>query len=146
MSLARCLILAAAAGLASAALTAAAQSVFPAKWEDMRVSEILGRKVRTAQGELLKIRDLLIHPGTRKVEYLALGPAEGNAGDELPLYPVSALRSGGGNEVLLVLPDPASAGSSAPLAHLWLSKLGGLDDMIVRLTDGTVSLAAPPLP
>ena len=146
MSLARCLILAAAAGLASAALTAAAQSVFPAKWEEMRVSEILGRKVRTAQGELLAIRDLLIHPGTRKVEYLALGPAEGNAGDELPLYPVSALRSGGGNEVLLVLPDPASAGSGAPRAHLWLSKLGGLDGMIVRLTDGTVSLAAPPPP
>ncbi len=144
MSLARCLILAAAAGLASAALTAAAQSVFPAKWEEMRVSEILGRKVRTAQGELLAIRDLLIHPGTRKVEYLALGPAEGNAGDELPLYPVSALRWG--NEVLLVLPDPASAGSGAPRAHLWLSKLGGLDGMIVRLTDGTVSLAAPPLP
>jgi hypothetical protein len=49
--------------------------------------------------------------------------------------------------MLFVLPDAAaSAGSGAPLAYLRLSKLGRLDDMTVRLTDGTVSLAAPPPP
>jgi hypothetical protein len=140
MSPARCLIPIAAAALASAVLTAAAQSL------DIRVSEIIGRQVKTSEGELLTIRDLLIDPGTRRVEYVALSRAGGNGEEALPLYPVSGLRSGTGKEMLFVLPDAASAGSGPPLAYLPLSKLGRLDDMTVRLTDGTVSLAAPPPP
>jgi len=140
MGPARCLMTVTAAALASTVLTAGAQSL------DIRASEIVGREVRTSQGELLTIRDLLIDPRTRRVEYLALSRA-GEAGqEELPLYPASALRSGAGYEVLLVLPEAASAGSGAPRAHLRLSQLGRLDEMLVRLTDGTVSFTAPPLP
>jgi len=143
MSPARCLMTVAAAALASATLAAAAQSLVLA---DIRASEIVGREVRTSQGELLTIRDLLIDPRTRRVEYLALSRAGVSGEEALPLYPVSALRSGAGKEMLFVLPDAASAGSGAPPAYLRLSKLGRLDDMIVRLTDGTVSFTAPPSP
>jgi PRC-barrel domain len=140
MGPARCLIAVAAAALASTTLTAAAQSL------DIRASEIVGRQVRTSQGELLTIRDLLIDPRTRRVEYLALSRAGVNGEEAQPPYPASALRSGAGKELRFVHPDAASAGSGAPLAYLRLSQLGRLDDMIVRLTDGTVSLTAPPPP
>jgi hypothetical protein len=148
MSPARCLMTVAAAALASAMLAAAAQPL------DIRASEIVGREVRTSQGELLTIRDLLIDPRTRRVEYLALSRAGGNGQEELALYPASALRSGAGNEILLMLPEAESASGPsasrehllAPRAHLPLSRLGRLDEMLVRLTDGTVSFSAPPLP
>lgn len=127
-----------AAWLASAALSAAAQSAL--QGVDMRVSEILGREVRTAQGERLAIRDLLVDPDRRKVEYLVLGPASDD-GRELPLYPINALRSAEGGELLVVLPEGgSSAGASAPRTHLSVSRLGRLEDMVVRLADGAVRL------
>jgi sporulation protein YlmC with PRC-barrel domain len=146
MSLARSLVLVVAAGHA---LSAAAQSVFSER-QDIRVSEILGREVSTAQGERLAIRDLLIAPGTGKVEYLALGHADGEV-----FYPVDALRSAASSELRLVAPDDSSSsGASAPSARLRVSQfvgrlvqdgagkeLGRIQDMVVRLADGTVSFA-----
>lgn len=137
MNLARYLSISFAAWLASAAWSAAAQSLV--QGVDMRVSEILGREVQTAQGELLAIRDLLIDPVTRRVEYLVLGPAHGD-GQDLPSYPLNALRSAAGSALLLVLPeDGGSSGASAPRAHLSVSRLGRVEDLVVRLADGAVS-------
>jgi hypothetical protein len=81
----------------------------------MRASDILGREVRTAQGERLAIRDLVIDPASGKVEYLALGRAGAERrGEKLRLYPVSALRSIAGNGLVLVVPaESSSAGGSA---------------------------------
>jgi hypothetical protein len=107
MGLGRCFIFVAAMGLA---LTAFGQS-FPGP---MRASDILGREVRTAQGERLAIRDLVIDPASGKVEYLALGRAGAERGEKLRLYPVSALRSIAGNGLVLVVPaESSSAGGSA---------------------------------
>ena len=106
MSPARCLFLA--AGLAAASV-AAAQSF------QMRASEILGREVRTSDGERLAIRDLVIDPATGKVEFLALGRPGDERNGALRLYPVSALRSVAGDGLVLTVPDEgsASAGASA---------------------------------
>lgn len=105
MSPAQCLLFA--AGLAVASL-AAAQSF------QMRASEILGREVRTSDGEKLTIRDLVIDPASGKVEYLALG-RPGAERQDLRLYPVSALRSVVGDGLVLAPQDEgsASAGASA---------------------------------
>jgi hypothetical protein len=105
MGLGRWFFFVAALGLATAP-TAFGQSL-PGQ---MRASDILGREVRTAQGERLAIRDLVIDPASGKVEYLALG----RAGEKLRLYPVSALRSIAGNGLVLVVPgESSSAGGSA---------------------------------
>jgi sporulation protein YlmC with PRC-barrel domain len=89
----------------------------PAAWSEglqMRASEILGREVTTADGERLAIRDLVINPGTGKVEYLALGRRGGDAREVLQLLPVDALRSVAGSG-LVIAPseDSSAAGSSA---------------------------------
>ena len=145
MSLARCLILALAAGLGG---TAAAQPI------QMRLSEILGREVVRSDGERLAIRDLIIDSSTRKVVYLALGPAR-DEGRDLTLYPVSALRSGAGAELRLVVPEAsASSGESAPQARMRASELlgrrvkdaagkelGRIKDVAVRVADGALSFA-----
>jgi sporulation protein YlmC with PRC-barrel domain len=148
MSLARCLVLAAAAALGGWALSASAQAL------QMRLSEILGREVVSSDGERLAIRDLIIDSRTRKVVYLALGRAHGEAKD-LILYPVSALRSGIGAELRLGAPeDGASFGQSAPQRELRASQLlgrlvqdaagkelGRIKDMAVRLADGALDFA-----
>jgi hypothetical protein len=109
MGLGRWFFFVAALGLATAP-TAFGQSL-PGQ---MRASDILGREVRTAQGERLAIRDLVIDPASGKVEYLALGRAGAERGEKLRLYPVSALRSIPGNGLVLIVPgESSSAGGSA---------------------------------
>jgi sporulation protein YlmC with PRC-barrel domain len=142
VELARYLGIPFAAWLAGATLSAAAQPAFQGM--EMRVSEILGREVRGARGEALAIRDLLVDPATRRVEYLVLGPASGDA-QELPLYPVDALRSAEGGVLLVVLAEGgSSSGASAPRAHLSVGRLGRIEDLVLRLTDGRVGVDAPP--
>ena len=145
MRLACCLMLALAAGLAG---SAAAQPL------QMQLSEILGREVVTSEGERLAIRDLIIDPRTRKVVYLALGPAR-DEGRDLTLYPVSALRSGAGAELRLDAPQgSASAGESAPQARVRASELlgrrvkdaagkelGRIKDIAVAVADGALGFA-----
>jgi hypothetical protein len=105
MSLARCL--AVVIGLLAGAPAAWCQGL------QMRASEILGREVTTASGERLQIRDLVINPGTGKVEYFALGRAGGKPG-ELQLHPVEALRSVAGSGLVLAPPEQSSStGASA---------------------------------
>ena len=80
----------------------------------MRASEILGREVTTAEGERLAIRDLVINPGTGKVEYLALGRRGAKPGEPLQLHPVDTLRSVAGSGLTIAPPEESSAtGSSA---------------------------------
>jgi hypothetical protein len=80
----------------------------------MRASEILGREVRTADGERLAIRDLVIDARTGRVEQLAVGRRDAARGESLRLYPVGALRSVAGELVLEAPTSPSSAGASGP--------------------------------
>jgi hypothetical protein len=104
MSLAHC-------GFAFAAALVAAAA--PAQPLQMRATEILGREVRSSEGERLAIRDLVIDPASGKVQYLAVG-RPGAPAERLRLYPVGALRSVAGELVLAAPTSPSSAGASGP--------------------------------
>jgi hypothetical protein len=103
-------------------LAAGIGACVPAAWSEglqMRASEILGREVTTAAGERLAIRDLVINPGTGKVEYLALGRRGAKPGEALQLHPVETLRSVAGSGLTLAPSEESSAtGSSANTSAL----------------------------
>lgn len=107
MCLARWIALAAAV----AALDAGAQAL------QLHVSDILGREVRTPEGEVMPIRDLVIDTSTGKVAQFAVGRADEPERAAWRFYPLEALRSVAGG--LVIAPTspafadaPASAGAS----------------------------------
>jgi sporulation protein YlmC with PRC-barrel domain len=125
-----------AALLAGAVSFASAQVFRPADLELLRASEILGREVHDARGARLgAIRDLVIDRRTGKVEYLALDQG---------VFPVSALRSGEGTQLLLDIADAggASAGGTAPGAYVRASELlqWDYDDLLIS-PDGELRFA-----
>lgn len=150
----------AAAGLA---VSAVAQPRTPAPLEptDMRLSDIVGINVKTAQGEELgAIQDLIIDRRTGKVDYVAL---QHRVGETLFAYPISALVAGDDGAVVL-RNDPsywderaeraasASAGPSraqprqlvraSELLHKpSLDGAGTVKDLVVSLLEGRIRLA-----
>jgi sporulation protein YlmC with PRC-barrel domain len=98
--------------LLSALCTASAPPAVAAPADDgMRLSEIIGREVRSHDGRPLgPILDVLVDRRTGKVEHVLL---EGGRP-----YPVDALKAGQDGEVLLEAPtgDAATGASAAPSA------------------------------
>jgi sporulation protein YlmC with PRC-barrel domain len=97
--------------LVSALCAASTLAAPSAPGDGMRLSEIIGREVRSPDGRALgPILDVLVDERTGKVEHVLL---EGGRP-----YPVDALKAGPGGEVLLEPPagDAAAGGSAAPAA------------------------------
>lgn len=124
-----------AAVLAAPVAPTAAQAILFMEPELLRASEVLGRQVESpAHRKLGAIRDLFIDATTGKVEFLAL---------EAGAYPVQALRSGEGMELLLQADDNASGGASAPAGLVRMSELMGrtLHDAAGRAAGRIVDVA-----
>ena len=135
-----------AAVLAAPVAPTAAQAILFMEPELLRASEVLGRQVESpAHAKLGVIRDLFIDAATGKVEFLAV---------EAGAYPVQALRSGEGMELLLLTDDNASGGASAPAGLVRMSELmgrtlhdaagraaGRIVDVALNAYDGSVAYA-----
>ena len=80
--------------------------------------EIIGMRVLSPGGEALGvIRDLIIDPDTRRIEYIAVEPPRGPG--IMSRYPVDALLAGGPREVIVDMSLlSSSAGASALTAPL----------------------------
>lgn len=135
----RALRAAIAAGLLLWPVLAAGQVLRPGEPEYLRLSDIVGREVHDARGEPLgTIKDLVIDRRTGKVEYVAL---------EDGAFPVSALRSGEGMQLLLDLSgdEGSAAGATSQAASVRATELlgHGYDDLLLSI-DGQVRFAVTP--
>lgn len=113
----------------------------------LRLDEIIGMRVRSPGGDALGvIRDLIVDPRTRRVEFILVEDSQ--PGARLARYPVDLLVAGGPGEVvvdgslyssaggastLIASPPPdalayasAQRGEGAPVVHLPEGKLGFL--------------------
>jgi hypothetical protein len=124
--------------------TALAQIAYDPEPELVPLAQVLGRSVQSVSGEPLgSIADLLLHPRTRKVEYLVLKGPEGSQA----VYPIGALVAGKGNELLLdaAFGESSAAGGSflaeSPARSRQMSAAKAMRpgrELVVDLLEGTV--------